>query len=207
MTFSEGIKHYGTPYEIEDCSRDTLPQFLAGSGYKRGAEIGVYKAEFSEKFAEAGLQHYAVDPWMAFPGQGRTQQVQERQDFLYSHAQRVLAPYTNCTIIRKTSMDALADFKDNSLDYVYLDGDHSFRYAAEDIVEWSKKVRHGGIVAGHDYWDTPHVMSNVMCQVKAVVDAYTKVFQIENFYIYGKMYPLDEQKKDNKFHSWFFLKP
>ncbi len=206
MTFKEGLTHEGSPYEIPDCSRDNLPQFLVESGYKIGAEVGVYKAEYSEKFAKVGLKHYAIDPWMAFPGQGRTQQVQDRQDFLYAHSQRVLSPYPNCTIIRKTSMDALADFKDGSLDYVYLDGDHSFRYAAEDIIEWSKKVRKGGIVAGHDYWNTPHVMSNVMCQVKAVLDAYVKVFSIGNFYIYGKMHPLEDQKKDNKFHSWLFIK-
>jgi SAM-dependent methyltransferase len=206
MTFKEGLTHYGLPYEIPDCSRNGLPQFLVDSGYKVGAEVGVYKAEYSERFAKVGLKHYAIDPWMAFPGQGRTQKVQERQEFLYGHAQRVLAPYPNCTMIRKTSMDALADFADNSLDYVYLDGDHSFRFAAEDIVEWSKKVRPGGIVAGHDYWNTGPDKWNVVCQVKAVLDAYIKVFEIKSFYIYGKMHPLDEQKKDDKFHSWLYIK-
>jgi hypothetical protein len=207
MTFEDGIKNLrGTPVEIPDCSRDLLPQYLADNGYKTGAEVGVYKGEYSERFAKAGLNHTAIDPWMAFPGQGRSQKLQLRQDFLYGHTRRVLAPYKNCRIIRKTSMDALADFADNSLDYVYLDGDHSFRFIAEDVVEWTKKVRPGGIVAGHDYWNTGPDKWNVICHVKAVMDAYTKVSGINNWYIYGKMYPLDEQKKDNKWHSWLFIK-
>ncbi len=48
-------------------------------------------------------------------------------------------------------MDALEDFEDNSLDFVYIDGDHNFKHISEDIYEWTKKVRSGGIVSGHDY--------------------------------------------------------
>lgn len=206
MTFEEGLKLTGSPVEIPECNRETLPAYLKANGFLTGAEIGVYKGDYSAHFAKAGLKHFAIDPWMAFPGQGRTQQVQERQDFLFGHAGRTLAPYPNCTIIRKTSMEAVKDFADESLDYVYIDGDHEYSHIVEDVTEWAKKVRKGGIVAGHDYWDTDLTASNVICHGKSALDYYTNVHDIKNWFIYGKMFPLEEQKKDNKYHSWLFIK-
>jgi hypothetical protein len=155
-----------------------------------GAEIGVLKGEFTEKFLQAGLKIYAIDPWMGFSGQGRDQKLQETQNGYFAEAQRRLNNYPNCKIVRKTSMDALDDIPDSSLDFVYIDGDHNFRHVAEDIFEWSKKVRMGGIVSGHDYWNTPPFAKNVICQVKAVVDAYVKLYEIKNLIILeGEKYP------------------
>jgi hypothetical protein len=183
-------------------TRDDLPQFFVDKGYKVGAEIGVYKGEFTEKFCKAGLKMYAIDPWMAFDSQGRTQRVQERQNFLYEHTKRFLAPYPNCVVLRATSEDALYLVKDGSLDFVYIDGDHTFKHVAHDIEEWSKKVRKGGIVAGHDYYCTSVGANNVIMQVKHVVDAYCKTFGIENLVVFGK----DDSTKDNSYPSWYFLK-
>jgi len=174
-------------------------------GFKVGAEIGVYKGAFTEKFCKAGLKIYAIDPWMAYQGAGRTQQEQARQDFLYGHTQRTLAPYKNCTIIRATSMEALKQFEDGSLDFVYIDGDHSFRHIAEDIAEWSIKIRSGGIVSGHDYFFYGPKVTRLVCQVGPVVDAYIKVMEIENFYSFGQI--KNAPDKDNRFPSWMFVKP
>jgi hypothetical protein len=195
----------GSPVEIPDCSRNNLPQFFKEMKYSVGAEIGVYKAEFTEKFCEVGLHMFAIDPWAAFGGQGRSQNKQERQDFLYGHAQRVLAPYPNKTFIRKPSMEALNDFEDGSLDFVYIDGDHSFRYIAEDLCEWSKKVRKGGVVSGHDYFETYPKAKNLVCHVKPVVNTYAKVFGIENWYVLGSSTPGPGEHRDH-FRSWMWIK-
>lgn len=59
-----------------------------------------------------------------------------------------------------TSVDAAATFADNSLDFVFIDADHSYENVKQDINAWLPKVRLGGILAGHDYfqYDTgiPH---------------------------------------------------
>lgn len=204
MKLIDGIKLEGHPVIVPDCPRSNLPEFCVEMGYKVGAEVGVYKGAFTEKFCKAGLKMYAIDPWIGFSGQGRTQQVQDRQDFLYGHTQRTLAPYKDCTIIRATSMDGLKQFKDGSLDFVYIDGDHSFRYFAEDIVEWSKKVRVGGMVAGHDYFVTNPKNTNIVVQVAPVVDAYMKVFEIRNFYLFGEI--VNAPDKDDRYPSWMYLK-
>ena len=210
MRFIEAVKQLkGRPVRIPGCTRMDFPQLLVDMGYKVGAEVGVYKGEYTEKFCQAGLGMYAVDPWMAFPGQGRTQQVQERQDFLYGHACRTLAPYglvPGGGIIRKTSMEAVGDFTDGSLDFVYIDGDHSFRHIAADICEWEKKVRAGGVVSGHDYFNTRAAAVNIVCNVEAVVDAYTKAFEIDNWYVFGLTDPAEEPNRKERFLSWMWIK-
>lgn len=200
----EGFKTLtGNPVRIEGVSRNELPKFMIEMGFNRGAEIGVYKGEYLKLFCEEGLTMYGVDPWRAFYGQGRTQQVQERQNFLFEHTKRVLADYLweDCTLIRKDSMDAVGLFMDEALDFVYIDGDHEFAHVAEDIVHWTKKVRKGGIVAGHDYFSTNPKANNVICQVQPVIDAYTKAMKIPNLWIYG-----DDSSKADKALSWMFLK-
>lgn len=204
MKIMEGFKTLkGNPVQIPDVSRDELPEFFVQMGFKRGAEIGVYKGEYTKKFCDAGLIMYGIDPWRAFYGQGRTQQHQERQDFLYGHAQRVLADHIarDCTLIRKDSMDAVKQFMDDSLDFVYIDGDHEFAHVAEDIVHWAKKVRPGGIVAGHDYTTSRPKAKNAIIQVRPVVDAYTQVFKIKNLWYFGR-----DDKGDEKALSWMFVK-
>ncbi len=53
------------------------------------------------------------------------------------------------TLVRKLSMDALNDVPD--VDVVYIDANHVEKYASQDIEAWSKKVKVGGLVSGHDY--------------------------------------------------------
>jgi predicted O-methyltransferase YrrM len=91
-------------------------------------------------------------------------------------------------------MDAVKDFADGSLDFVYIDGHHGFKYVAEDIWEWHKKVRKGGIVAGHDYFTLNKDPRHPYCNhVKEVVDAYVLAFKIDDLEIMS-----------DSFHSWMF---
>ena len=179
-------------------TRDELPLYFKEIGFKTGAEIGVYRGEFTKKFCEVGLKMYAIDPWMAYLGAGRSENKSDMQDVNFDHAKKSLSPYPDCTLVRKTSMDALADFKDESLDFIYIDGDHRFRYIAEDLSEWYKKVKSGGIISGHDYFSTSPNANNVICHVKPIVDAFVKTYSIDNFYIIGK-------EKD-KTPSWIIQK-
>lgn len=207
MKLIDAIKFQGKPVYIPDCGRDSLPEFLVEMGYKKGAEIGVYKGAYTEKFCRAGLTMYAIDPWMAYQGAGRTQKEQERQDFLYGHTQRVLSPFPNVAIVRKTSMAALEDFEDEALDFVYIDGDHRFPAVTADIYWWSNKVKKGGIISGHDYFNTSPTANNVICHAKAAVDAFIEVFNIPSFYTFGRSKPIEEEAKDDKYLSWMFFKP
>ena len=56
-----------------------------------------------------------------------------------------------------------------------------------DIAEWSKKVKPGGIVSGHDY-------SNYMREVRIAVDAFVEVKRIKPWFI------------TNHHRCWFWVK-
>jgi hypothetical protein len=210
MKLSEAITHKGAPFLIPDCDRYDLPSFFVEQGYKVGAEIGVYKAEFTDLFCKAGLKMFAIDPYKAYGDYATSpkyNRFQERQDFLYGHAHRVLDPYgEQATMIRKTSMEAVEDFKDNSLDFVYIDGHHGFKYIAEDLWEWSKKVRKGGIISGHDYGDyLMSAMDPYVIHVRYVVDAFTTAMLIKNWYVLGSQDKVPGTKREN-WRSFMWIK-
>lgn len=207
MKLIDGTKEIGCPFKVPNCSRDELPKFFVQMGYKTGAEIGVYRGAFTEKFCQAGLKIFAIDPWIGYAGAGRTEKKQEKQDINFKYAKKKLSPYKNCQIIRKTSMDALNDFKDQSLDFVYIDADHRFPYIAQDLYEWEKKVRRGGVVSGHDYFFTGPHATNVIIHVGPVLDAYVKIKGIDNFYVFGTTKSSKTIKKGDKTLSWLFFKP
>jgi predicted O-methyltransferase YrrM len=55
------------------------------------------------------------------------------------------------TAVRLTSVEAAATYEDSSLDFVFIDADHSYESVREDIIAWWPKVKAGGIISGHDY--------------------------------------------------------
>ena len=202
MRIIDGLALQGR--EIPDSSRDDLPQFFVDMGYKVGAEIGVLRGEFTEKLCQAGLKVYGIDPWRAYSDYRRDSR-EEPYDVQYEMAKQRLAPY-DCTIIRKTSMEAAEDFKMGSLDFVYIDGNHHLRYVVDDIWEWSLRTRSGGTVSGHDYeLNGRSPTSHQACHVVHAVDVYMKVWGIKNWYILGRYRPIEGEKRD-KHRSWLWLR-
>lgn len=57
---------------------------------------------------------------------------------------------------RLTSEEAYETYEDHSLDFVFIDADHSKEGISADIPNWYSKVKHGGVLAGHDY-DYPQI--------------------------------------------------
>lgn len=60
----------------------------------------------------------------------------------------------------RVSVDAAAQFGNESQFAVFIDADHREEYVAADIAAWLPKVKRGGILAGHDY-DEPGVIAAV----------------------------------------------
>lgn len=179
--------------EIPTMGRDDLPALFRDLGFTVGAEIGTERALYAEKLCKAGLQLYAVDAWTAYKGY-REHVSQGKLDRFYEETRRRLEPYEG-QIIRSFSMDALKLFKDGSLDFVYIDGNHDFQHAANDIAEWSRKVRPGGIISGHDF--SRNKKKDYLCQVKDVVQAWTYAHGITPWFI---------TRGDRRSPSWFWVK-
>lgn len=124
---------------------------LAERQVKYGVEVGTDHGQYAQQLCEGipGLKLCCVDPWTAYT-EGNEVHTQEEMNKMYEDVKNRLSPY-GCIIERSTSMEVANRVTDNTLDFVFIDGNHSYKYVKEDIREWTKKVKPGGIVAGHDY--------------------------------------------------------
>ena len=141
-------------------NRTELAEHFASLGFTRGAEIGVADGRYSEILCEKipDLELIAVDP---FYRRGHYEKAKER-----------LQKY-NVRIVRKVSMEAVLEVDNDFLDFVFIDGDHKFDFVMEDLIGWARKVRSGGIVAGHDYY---HFHKSGVIQA---VNTYTEIHRVQ----------------------------
>jgi len=58
--------------------------------------------------------------------------------------------YSSIKEIKNFSKHASFGFRNKSLDFVYIDGDHNYNAVVEDIEHWQPKIKSGGYIAGHD---------------------------------------------------------
>ena len=56
--------------------------------------------------------------------------------------------------LRMTSSDAVSRFVDESVDFVYIDGNHEYKFVLNDIMLWYPKVKNGGYLTGDDVYST-----------------------------------------------------
>src|SRR3972149_1690136 len=137
-------------------SKFDLIKWFGELGFKKGAEIGVAEGYFSEAMFKAipNLELYCVDSWQVYKG-NRWAGSKERNKHHFEKTRERLSDYIcsgKCFLMNGFSMMWAADFQDESLDFVYIDANHSFDYVMQDLIEWSKKVRKGGVVSGDAYY-------------------------------------------------------
>lgn len=184
-----------SPITIPGLDRRGLVQLFADLNFTVGAEIGVLLGDHSKMLCEANprLHLFSIDPWQVYRDYADLT-TQKDFDYVYKTAKEKLHPY-NCTILRKKSMDAVKDFPDENFDFVYIDGNHEFTSEANDIHEWQKKVKMGGIVAGHDY---RRYRERSHSHSFEVVNAYTQAYRIMPWFI-------TDSTKD-RIRSWLWVK-
>lgn len=192
--------------EIPNMGRDDLGKLFAELDFKKGAEIGVESGAYSEVLLKANpkLHLYSIDPWTASAYDPESYGVVREQieyDALFSEASIRLNPY-NCTVIRKCSLEAAKKIKDNTLDFVYIDANHDFVNVANDIHTWKKKIKVGGILAGHDYCYFTYRKFN---HVKRVIEAYTRCYYMIPYFVVGSFEVKTGETRD-KYRSWFWVK-
>lgn len=139
-------------------SRRDLPSLTRQLHFTTGAEIGVWKGEFSALLCEGNpqLELLCVDPWEPYQAWRDTKNAltgAEAEAFMaaaYDAAEARLAPL-KARIHRAYSVDAAKTVPDGSLDFVYIDGNHGYTAVLDDLAAWTPKVRRGGFISGHDY--------------------------------------------------------
>jgi hypothetical protein len=137
---------------------------LPGIEKPKGAEIGVFKGDMSACLLRGcpDLELIMVDSWegsgAAYEGDSGdwhadlTDSAQE--EFMAAAERRVDFAGSRAVINRGRSVDMARDVPDGSLDFVFIDADHSYDGCKADIEAWAPKLKAGGWLCGHDYENT-----------------------------------------------------
>jgi len=138
-----------------------------------GVEIGIAKAQNALSILqELRIKKlFLVDPYVPYLENG---QVVSYQEF-YEEAMQKISGLKQVVFLHKTSEQALEDI-DEPLDFVYIDGNHSYEYVKQDIENYFPKVTTGGVLGGHDY--TPFNVEDVAKAVNEFVGKHNR----RNFY-------------------------
>jgi hypothetical protein len=127
-----------------------------------GAEVGVLNGNTSHRILKARpqLTLYMIDPWRPprkdseyyKTGDDNSHQTKEEFDKCYETAKsKTEFAGDRAILMKQKSLTAVKKFEDKTLDFVFIDGDHSYKGVKEDIIAWLPKVKGTGFISGHDY--------------------------------------------------------
>jgi hypothetical protein len=165
----------------------------------RGAEIGVYRGEFSREVLSQwrGREWNLIDPWRLTPEfcilQGG---VAWDMEAAFVSVQQLAREEPRVKLHRIAS----TDWQDTELfDVVYVDGAHDYISVHNDLHHWWDRVRPGGLFCGHDYLDAWRWSNDInrggLFGVRTAVDRFALH---QGRAVVGT-------RED--FPSWWFLKP
>lgn len=170
-----------------------FPDLLKELGIKKGVELGVYKGKYSEILMDKipGLDLTAIDAWKTYKGYKDYEVTDLETEALRQAKER--AEKKGFKIMQEWSVEASRQFEDESLDFIFIDCNHDFAHVVEDLAAWSPKVKKGGIISGHDFFESRQERYGVKYAVPAWC-TYLRVPML--FVINGDRIP-----------SWFYVKP
>jgi hypothetical protein len=154
-----------------------------------GTEIGVYDGwhalEMMENLSIKKLS--LVDPYLSYAEYYESvQNPRKSQNGMNERmkvAHKVMKKYGDKTeFIRKFSEEAAKLILDESLDFVYIDGNHQYEFVKKDIEAWYPKVKKGGIIGGDDYTSCPETEMEKFGIFKAVHEFFNKSKKKVSFY-------------------------
>lgn len=180
--------------------RNYLPNLLIFLGLNgKGVEVGVNKGEYSEIIlCNSNLKVlFSVDAWRYFSKEeyddvANISQAQHDKNKL--ETEECLNKFGDRSVIlNMTSKEASKSFKDNELDFAYIDANHLYEKVKEDIELWYPKVKVGGVFGGHDYINDGKYLEGVF-GVKGAVDEFIEKEK-------QKLFITEESWK-----SWYIIK-
>lgn len=118
-----------------------------------GLEIGCDRGDSSVgllKDLPNVLKLTSIDPYINYIDWNGVNE--NTRDFFYLHSKDRLSRFGDRhELVRKTSDDALVDFADETYDFIFIDGLHTYEQVLIDCRNYYSKIKSGGIFAGHDY--------------------------------------------------------
>lgn len=145
------------------CKEKVKPHFVM-------AEIGCYRGVSTSIFAQYAKTVHAIDPWLS-----NIEHYKELPYDMLAAAEGLFdqkcQQYPNIIKHKGLSVDMAKEFQDESLDLIYIDGDHSEAAMRLDLASWIPKVKPGGVISGHDW-----------CLIGTIVNRPVKVYPDQSWF-------------------------
>jgi hypothetical protein len=135
-------------------------EFIRSAEVRRMVEVGVYQGEFAEsvlRHCESVTKYYMVDPWRHLDQWNKPSNQSNAvfEEFLKMTTGRTEFAASRRVILRGKTTDVIDQIPDGELDFAYIDGDHTLRGIAVDLISVFPKVKLGGYIGGDDF--TPNI--------------------------------------------------
>jgi hypothetical protein len=137
----------------------TIANFVLEYNWKKGVEIGVWKGETFKYLLEKcpdlhliGVDLYAPQPENKGPEKwtkGENGHAWDHKRY-YEDLVKFCKDKGRGSVIKDYSVNAAKMINDDSLDFVFIDGDHSYEGVKNDINAWLPKIKKDGFIIGHD---------------------------------------------------------
>jgi hypothetical protein len=114
-------------------------------------EIGSYMGESTMLFASSNIFNkiYTIDPHDGI------EKFNERENITWGEVvdeyKLNTRYFDNIIHYEDYSYNVVDNFKDNSIDFIYIDANHSYESVKQDLSMYYPKVKDGGYIGGHDY--------------------------------------------------------
>jgi hypothetical protein len=143
---------------IEPCSSriDLWTRFIDATGARVVAEVGVYRGDFAARLLRdcgAISAYYMVDPWRHLEGWNKpANQTDDVFAGFFVEAMKKTREHGHKRIVlRGKTSEVIDEVPDGSLDFAYVDGDHTLRGITVDLIKVFPKIREGGWIGGDDF--------------------------------------------------------
>lgn len=146
---------------VDDCSSrvEMWSVLIEEASAAQVAEIGVYKGDFAEAILKncACIENYImVDPWRNLEAWNKPANTsdEEFEEIFKEAKNRTDFASDRRTILRGKTTEVIDQIPDESLDFAYIDADHTLRGIAVDLLRVYPKVKTGGWIGGDDFVPT-----------------------------------------------------
>ena len=189
---AESRKKYNWIEIIPGMDRAKLYQMFAENGFKVGAEVGVQRGRNAfvmlNNIPSLELL-YLVEPYRDHTGNRRSWGKKLHQKFkkqAHSRFDNVEQYKDRVKWIEEFSDVGAYQVPDRSLDFVYIDGEHTWDFVMLDLIIWSKKVKKGGIISGHDFEYRGNGYSKRTRKVAKALEQFIEIYHIPKVYLTDK---------------------
>ena len=142
--------------EKSDSRIDLWVRLLESFQVKNMAEVGVYKGDFAcqllQKY-DSIERYYMIDPWRHLGDWSKPANKNDKtfEKFLLETKEKTSFAADKIAILRGKTTEIVDNIPNNKLDFAYIDGDHTLKGIAIDLIRLFDKIQVGGWLGGDDF--------------------------------------------------------